>query len=373
MHQDDFLLPPTPYLLNHSIGRPLKQAEESFRDAFFSPWATAQPDVWGRWLNTIGQFRQALGQLFNSDPDCFCPQTNVSSGITKLIMSLERLQQKRPVILMSEIDFPSAGFALQQGLPSGREIRFIPHTQDITDLNVWSDHLTPDVDLVFISHAYSNSGQRAPVEEIIALAAERHSLTMIDVAQAAGIIPLDLSQNPPDFLVGSSVKWLCGGPGAAYLWVNPHQIEQCLPLDVGWFSHEAPFEFNIRDFRYHPTALRFWGGTPSVAPFAIAAASIRYFAQLTPAVLRQHNQRLIERVAAELAREFISPRSEKQRNGTMILNFGAQQQEMLVALQQAGIQVDHRNLGMRVSPHIYNSDDDITLLLATIKKQYKRA
>ncbi|WP_350637139.1 aminotransferase class V-fold PLP-dependent enzyme, partial [Pseudoalteromonas sp. GW168-MNA-CIBAN-0100] len=78
----------------------------------------------------------------------------------------------------------------------------------------------------------------APVYDIVAISKLTNSLSIIDGAQSAGVIPLDLSVLDADFLIGSSVKWLCGGPGAAYLWVNKTQIEYCEPKDVGWFSHQ---------------------------------------------------------------------------------------------------------------------------------------
>ena len=370
-YKNDFILNDSLYLLNHSVGRPLTGTKQAFYDAYLAPWEDATNQLWPQWLNGVDQFQQALGTLFNVDKSGFCPQVNLSSGLTKLVMSLDRLQVEKAPVLMSEIDFPTIGFALQKALPNGYDqIRFIPKDADITDVNVWAEQLASDVGMLFISHVYSNTGQQAPVAEILPLAAQQNILSVVDVAQSAGIVPLDLSATTPDFLLGSSVKWLCGGPGAGYLWINPERLDDCYPKDVGWFSHERPFEFDIHDFRYHPTALRFWGGTPSVAPFIIAAHSINYFNQLGGQTVRQHNQQMINLVANELDGEFVSPRDEMKRSGTMILHFGDQQEAMIQALQKANIQVDQRNLGMRVSPHIYNDAADMAYLLHTIKAKY---
>ena len=271
--RNDFMLAPGSYLLNHSVGRPLKTAEWSFKQQFFAPWQDSGLEPWGDWLGIIEGFTQALSRLFNAPASEFCPQVNLSSALTKLVMSVERLQQKQTVVLMSEIDFPSMGFALRLALPSGCELRFIPAGCDITDASVWDSYLKADVDMVFVSHAYSNTGQLAPIQQVVETARQRGSLSLIDIAQSAGVVPLDLAALQADFMIGSSVKWLCGGPGAAYLWVNSQHLADCQPKDVGWFSHENPFEFDIHDFRYHQSALKFWGGTPSVAPFAIAVAT----------------------------------------------------------------------------------------------------
>jgi kynureninase len=370
-YKNDFMLAAGSYLLNHSVGRPLKTAESDFKQQFFAPWQESGVEPWGDWLGIIERFTHGLSSMFNAPATEFCPQVNLSSALTKLVMSLEQLQRDDAVILMSEIDFPSMGFALKKSLPENCELRFIPKTLDITDADVWDAHLTTDVDMVFVSHAYSNTGQLSPIDDIVAAAKSRGVLTLIDIAQSAGVVPLDLGALQADFMIGSSVKWLCGGPGAAYLWVNSKHLADCKPKDVGWFSHDNPFEFDIHDFRYHQSALKFWGGTPSVAPYAIAAHSIDYFCQLGSDKLRQHNQHLIGLVANELDCEFVSPRELAKRSGTMILNFGDSQQRVLSALKSANISVDARSEGIRVSPHIYNDEADIWRLLTLIRATKK--
>lgn len=363
----DFSLASGSYLLNHSVGRPLKSAEQVLAQQFFAPWQDSNVEPWLQWLKVVDLFCFNLAKLFNGRVEEFCPQVNLSSALTKLVMSLDTLGDKNAVVLMSEIDFPSMGFALKKALPQGCVLRFIPKSLDITDPAVWQSYIKADVDLVFVSHVYSNTGQMAPVNDIVEAAKSKAALTLIDVAQSAGIVPLDLGQLQPDFMIGSSVKWLCGGPGAAYLWVNSKHIEGCQPKDVGWFSHENPFEFDIHHFRYHPTALKFWGGTPSIAPYAIAAHSIGYFADIGSHKLRSHNQRLIDAVAEQLGEAFVSPMQESRRSGTMILDFGAKLQQVMAALQRANVSVDLRSEGIRVSPHIYNDMADIENLITAVK------
>ena len=282
-------------------------------------------------------------------------------------MAHSRLQSKNLIVLMSEADFPSMGFALQKSLPNCATIRFINKELDITDINVWAEHLTTDVDLVFISNAYSNTGQLAPVSKLLDLAKSNNSLSILDIAQSAGVIPLDLRIQQPDFMLGSSVKWLCGGPGSAYLWVNPEQLSHCQPKDVGWFSHENPFEFDIHHFKYKNSAMMFWGGTPSIAPFALSAHSINYFAEIGSNTVRAHNQAMIDKVIAEFGEQLVSPLEHNKRSGTVILDFKDKHQSVLTALEHNNISVDARHLGMRVSPHIYNDNEDLDTFIAVVK------
>ena len=365
--KDDFILTNSNYLLNHSVGRPLKTSENDFAERFYEPWKKSNDEPWEKWLETINDFTLSLAKIFNAKKSEFCPQVNLSSGLTKILMSLKQVQKKKSVVLVSEIDFPGMGFALKKSLPEDCEIRFIPANEDITNSSIWDAYMTEDIDLVFVSHAYSNTGQLSPISDVISMARSRDIISILDIAQSAGIVPIDLTALKPDFMLGSSVKWLCGGPGAAYLWVNTERLSSCEPKDVGWFSHENPFEFDIHNFRYHDSALKFWGGTPVVAPFVIATNSINYFTKIGIKNIRKHNQALIAKTANEIDLEFVSPRDEAIRGGTMILDFGSNQQKVLNHLQDNNIGVDLRSHGIRISPHIYNDEQDIDQLISVIK------
>jgi selenocysteine lyase/cysteine desulfurase len=361
--KQDFCLTNDTYLLSHSVGRPLKTAKAHFDKSYLSPWQDSNKEPWAQWLPNVEHFTLQLAKLFNSDSGLFCPQVNLSSGLTKLLMSHPRLKSN-PKVLMSEIDFPSMGFAVKASVDA--DLHFIPKHEDITDINVWQSYIDESIDLVFISHAYSNTGQLSPVEQIVQVCKKHKCLSLVDVAQSVGVIPLDLQQVNPDFLIGSSVKWLCGGPGAAYLWVNKTELADCQPKDVGWFSHENPFEFDIHHYKDNASALKFWGGTPSVAPYVFASHSMEYFNKLGVKSVNQHNRHLQKAIIDAFSEEVVSPLDENKRSGTIILSF-ADNQKTLDLLSAQGISVDARHYGLRVSPHVYNTIDDITRLIMVLK------
>lgn len=365
--KDDFILTKANYLLSHSVGRPLKEAEKFFNNQFFNPWTSSLNEPWDNWLQSIDEFNQELSKLFNAKVSEFCPQVNLSSGLTKILMSLPDTQKNIKVILMSEVDFPGMGFTLKKSLPENSEIRFIPSSEDVTDFQVWKKYLTNDIDIIFISHAYSNTGQLSPVSEVLNHTRSHNIISILDIAQSAGIVPINLGMLQPDFMIGSCVKWLCGGPGAAFLWVNSERLPFCNPRDVGWFSHENPFEFDIHDFRYRDTALKFWGGTPSISPYITATYSLKFFNNLGISQVRKHNQKLIKLVEKSFNDEFVSPRIEAKRGGTMILNFNNHQEKVLKSLSENRISVDLRSQGIRISPHVYSDDDDMHQLIDVIK------
>lgn len=361
MDKSAFAKPQGIYLLSHSVGLLPENAKTQLQRTFFEPWAAGNEAIWQHWMEAINNFRSELGQLFNSDPNCFCPQSNVSSAVTKLVQSLPDKPGKT-TILLSDDDFPSIGFALQKATDC--QLKFIPAAADILDLTIWDEQMSADVGLVLITHFQSNNGKQLPVADILNLARRKDIVSLVDVAQSAGILPIDLENWQPDAVTGSCVKWTCGGPGAAYLWVNPELSSLCQPTDVGWFSHENPFEFDIHNFRYASDALRFWGGTPSVMPFALAAGSLKILNDRGVEQTRAYNLRLAQQIIDALdPKHIVSPLSADRRGGTLILNTGEQQDKVIEQLRAHQVQFDTRDSGIRLSPHIYNTPEEMELLI----------
>jgi kynureninase len=364
--EDNFVKHQGTYLLSHSVGLPLKTARIKSEEEFWTPWVESKGDEWNHWLSYIERFRKQLGHFLNSDAQNFCPQTNISSAVTKIIFSLDK-PNKKNVILMSEEDFPSVAFALQQSKSLGYYIRYIPAGLDLNNLQIWDDYLKEDVALVLVTQVQSNNGVQLPIDAISSMAKQRSIFSLIDIAQSIGILPIDIKKWSADFIVGSCVKWLSGGPGAGFMWVNPDIIEYCKPCDVGWFSHEDPFEFKIHEFRYAKDALRFWGGTPSIHPYLVAFRSLEFVINLGVDTIRKHNIELSNMIIKNLDKiNLISPSDTNYRSGTNIIHFGKKHEQMVQILKKNNIHFDSRVKGIRLSPHLYNSKDQIDSLLSLI-------
>jgi selenocysteine lyase/cysteine desulfurase len=167
-----------------------------------------------------------------------------------------------------------------------------------------------------------------------------------------------------DALVGSSVKWLCGGPGAGFLWVRHDLIGSFAPINAGWFSHENPFEFDIRNFRYAEDARRFWGGTPAVAPCVLAASGIETIAAIGVPAIFAANRSLIEHMSKAADAAF----DMRDRGGTLCLTCddvdGAE-----AALRALGCRFDRRRDILRLSFHIWNDEDQARRIGAALRSR----
>lgn len=367
-HRKYFHTPDAIYFLNHSVGCLPKVTEKSAKK-FLNLWKKKGGLAWPIWLNAIHEFNNSLAKLLNASSIEFCPQVNISSAVTKIISSLPK-RKSRNKILLSELDFPSMGFVLEQSKKLGYEIEFLQPENNVFSLSQWEKALTKNTQLALITHVTSENSYQNPVAEITNIAHNKKIFTIVDIAQSVGVMPINLQKWSADFVVGTSIKWLCGGPGAAFLWANLEKIDLFLPQDVGWFSHENPFEFDIHNFQYAKDASRFLGGTPSVLPYLLAKSSIDKILEIGIENIYKHNQALLDILLAKLKNleiKISSPCSRNERGGTCVINF-SNNKKMVEKLQEKNILVDCRpRFGIRISPHIYNTRSEISFMCNIFK------
>lgn len=356
------------YLLSHSIGLAPATLADAISSQYLSVWQQNPQEAWPQWLQQIERFRGELGRLFTTHARNFCPQSNVSAGATKILYALPR-RPARSTILIAEQAFPSLGYVFQMAKDAGYSIKYLPKRANALDPNVWADHITDDVGLVVITHVHSNTGELIPVAEVAAVARQREVWSIVDTAQSNGVIPIQLDDWPVDFVVGSCVKWLCGGPGAGFLWASDKMLQMVKPIDVGWFSHADPFEFDIHQFRYADDALKFWGGTPAVVPYVAAAHAIQILLDIGIDAIREHNLMLTDRLREGVDDTMLmSPANHSQRSGTVVVRLDHSNREaQLDRLESAQIRFDEREAGIRLSPHIYTTTDDVDQVIRALR------
>lgn len=367
MYQDKFAVGEGIYLLNHSVGRPPLTSQAIVEQCYFEPWARADAEPWPQWLAEIDRFRDALASIFGGERANFCPQPNLSSALTKVVNS-QSAEQGRDTIVYCEADFPSMGFVLSMAKKAGYKLRCIPDSAELGDAGAWSKFIDDGCRMILITHVHSNSSRLVPVTGICDVARQQGVISMVDVAQSAGIVPIDLHRWDADFVLGSCVKFLCGGPGAGFLWVNDRALQQSEPTDVGWFSHADPFEFDIHNFRYADNALRFWGGTPAVLPYVVAANSIELLDEIGIEETRTYSLYLTQKILDSIDnRVVVTPLSPCARGGSLVLDFGKHQPVVEERLATAGVHFDARHAGIRLSPHIYTTKEEIGRVIGCLQ------
>lgn len=362
MLRDQFHLPGKHYFLSHSIGAQPKTYDAVLAETYLEPWRTAGEKAWDPWFEALDAFRDGLAPLIGAQANDICPQTNVSSGLAKILFGLPDRPTRRKIVL-TEDDFPTVGFTLGQARRLGYELVFLPGGERLADPDAWAPAFQDDVQLVLATQVFSNTAVLAPCAEIARRAKEAGVFSVFDIAQAAGAVPVKLDEWGADFALGTSQKYLCSGTGAAFLWASRDAAAQSQPMDVGWFSHENPFEFDIRHFKYAEGAARFSGGVPSFGPFAGATAAQAIFNDIGVDAIYAYNQRLISTLTDALPEDaFLSTRTQGARGSAAILKV-RDYDAAAADLREAGVIHDTRKGGVRVSIHLYNDENDVAALV----------
>jgi kynureninase len=196
------------------------------------------------------------------------------------------------------------------------------------------------------------------------------AMVIADLYQSAGTVPVNVRELDLDFATGGSVKWLCGGPGAGYLYVRRDLWPRLEPAFTGWMAHEQPFEFAAGPMRYADNAYRFMNGTPNVPALYSARTGYEIINQIGVPAIREKSQRQTQRLidlADEAGIRVNTCRTPELRGGVVTLDV-ANGREVVKELQRREVLVDYRpGAGIRVAPHFYSTDEDVERTIAEIR------
>jgi kynureninase len=224
--------------------------------------------------------------------------------------------------------------------------------------------------LVSVSHVAFRSSFVQDLAAITNRAHEVGALVIADLYQSAGILPLDVRALGLDFATGGSVKWLCGGPGAGYLYVRTDLLQRLQPAATGWMAHRHPFQFEPGPIDFASDAFRFLNGTPNVPALYSARSGYEVVNQIGVEAIRaksiHQTQRLIE-LADEAGIPVRSCRDARTGGGVFVvvvpIGDGVTRE-----LARREVLVDYRpGAGIRIGPHFYNSNDELDRAIGEIQ------
>jgi kynureninase len=352
-YRDRFpILEHTTYLINHSLGAMPAAVEERVRE-YAHTWATRGIRAWaeGWWTMplTVGD---QIGRIIGAPPGTVCMHQNVSIA-EAIVLSCFPEPAARNRIVYERDNFPS--------------VRYLYEAQRDLDVVVCEngDAVVDAIDdrtlLVPVQHVVYNSAEIQDVEAIVARAHDAGALVVLDAYQSAGTVPLDVTALDVDFAVGGSVKWLCGGPGNAWLYVRPDLIERLEPAYTGWQAHARPFAFEP-ELEYAEGIARFLTGTPNVPALYAATPGYDLIEEIGVQRIRENSVRqtqLLIELAEERGFDVRSPREPERRGGAVIVSvphFEAVHKE----LSERQILCDFRpGAGIRLGPHYFTTDDEL--------------
>jgi len=352
------------YLINHSLAAMPAAAEGRLLE-YARMWRERGIRSWGEgWWEMPVTIGDQLARIMGAAPGTIVMHQNVTVAEEVVIScfrkGLVRAPGVRNRVVYEEANFPSVRY-LYQAQPD-LEVVVVEDDRAIVEAIDERTLLVP------ISHVLFKNAEIQDVEPIVRRAHEAGAYVVLDCYQSAGVVPFDLTALEVDFAVGGSVKWLCGGPGAGWLYVRPDLAERLEPTFVGWQGHARPFAFEP-ELEYAPGVRRFLTGTPNVPALYAASAGYDVIEEVGVERIRERSlllTSLLIELLDDAGFEISSPREPARRGGTVLVRTpddAAVQRE----LGERGIICDFRpGAGVRLGPHFYNTEDELRETVAQL-------
>lgn len=363
------ILQNTTYLVNHSLGAMPRKVHERLRE-YADLWATRGIRAWAEgWWSSPVETGNLVGQIIDAPPGTTVMHQNVSV-IMGLVASALDFKAPRNRVVYSELNFPSVMYVWEAQRRRGAEITMVKSRDGVT---VATEDFLAALDertlIVPLSHVLFQSSYLQDLQAIVKRAHEVGALVLADCYQSAGCVDFSVRELDLDMACGGSVKWLCGGPGAGYLYCKPALRDRLEPALTGWMAHEHPFAFEKGPQKYAHDATRLLHGSPAVPALYAARSGYELILQAGVKNIRRKSvaqtQRTLEHVLAS-GLTSRSPMDPARRGGSVTIEV-PHPAACVAALAERNILVDCRpDVGLRISPHYYNTDEELHACLDAV-------
>jgi kynureninase len=356
------ILARTTYLVSNSLGAMPRAVPQRLAE-YTDQWAELGVRAWAKgWWEMPVSVGDEIAPLIGAGKGEIAMIPNVPIAQAAVLSSLD-YANGRDTIVMTELDFPSVRY-VYDGLATrlGARIVVVPSDDGMSiDAQRVIDTIDDRTRLVAISHVLFRSAYIMDAAAICRRAREAGALVSLDAFHSVGVIPVDVKALGVDFLSGGVLKWLCGGPGGAFLYASPGTTSGLSPAFTGWQAHTKPFGFDA-EMQYAEHAWRWLNGTPPIPALFAAIEGPRILRRAGIERIREKSvrqtSRLIE-LADARGYKVTAPRDSSRRGGTVAFDvphaYGVAQ-----ALLANDVIVDYRpGAGIRVAPHFYTSDDEL--------------
>jgi kynureninase len=365
------ILENTIYMISHSLGAMPRRTRDRLQE-YTDMWATRGIRAWeeGWWMmpTTVGDL---IGKIIGAGEGEVVMHQNVSVCQSIITSCFDFSESKRNKIVSESLNFPSNLYIYHALERDGARLITVPSYDGITvPLDRMLEAIDEETLLVSISHVIFRSSYIQDIKAITDRAHEVGAMVVADIYQSAGTVPLNVRELGLDFATGGSVKWLCGGPGAGYLYVRRDLWPRLEPRLTGWLAHKHPFAFETGPNEYADNIYRFLNGSPNVPGMYAAMSGYEIVNEIGVERIREKSirqtSRLIE-LAEEAGFRVNCPKNSNERGGTVVIDVpnGAQ---VTTELLRRDFLVDYRpGAGIRVAPHFYSKDEELDLTIREIK------
>lgn len=364
------------HLISHSLGA-LPRTARAHAAQYLDEWEQDSINAWHTWLPAVRSLGDTIGSVLGVDPGTVTIFNNVTAVQGAVASCFTYGETSGPFrgrnrIVYDELNFSTVHYVWQEQARRGAEVVVVKGKDGI---HAPIEELLAAIDertlLVPISHVLFRSSALYDAKRVIDHAHKMGAMVLLDCYQSAGIVPLQLKEWGVDMACGGSVKWACGGPGAAYLYVRPDRLPHLKPMAPGWFSHAEPFAFDMGPMRYADDVWRMIGGTPAIPAVYTAKAGWETIARVGVDAIRRKSLRqtgLMRSLVEERGLRVNTPRADADRAGTLCFDFDGAE-AVSKELSRRKYFHDYRpQCGLRVSPHFYTTDEEIQAFMGELDR-----
>ena len=365
------ILDRTTYMISNSLGAMPRGVYDGMR-AYADSWAERGVRAWeeGWWEMAVG-VGDKIAPLIGAGPGEISLHQNVT--LTQaVIASCFDLRGPRNKVVMVELEFPSIQYFYHEQGRHGARVEVVPALDHVRiDLDKLLAAIDETTLLVPISQVLFRSSYIVDARAIIERAHRVGAHVILDTFQAAGTIPLDVRKLGADFVVGGALKWLCGGPGVAYLYVREDLRAKLRPALTGWIAHRRPFAFETGSIDPREDSFRYLNGTPHIPALYACQPGLDILNKVGIAAIREKSIRMTTRLiegAKSRGWRVNTPENPAERAGTVSVEC-PHAYEVCRELLARDILVDYRpKAGVRISPHFYNCEEECDFTLTQMEE-----
>lgn len=365
------ILERTNYLISNSLGAMPRGVYDALR-GYADTWATRGVRAWEeRWWMLAAHVGDEIGALMNAQQGSVSTHQNVTT-CQAIIASCLDFSGKRNKVVYTDMNFPSVMYFWEAQRANGAQVHMVKTDDGVT---VPTERLLDAIDertmVVPVSHVIFRSSFVQDAQAIVDKAHKVGAYVVLDTFQSLGSVPVDVQALNVDFACGGVLKWLCGGPGVAYLYVRPDLGRRLEPRFTGWHAHQSPFNFETGPIHYSDPPYRFMNGTLHIPSLEAARPGVKIISEVGVEKIREKSKRQTARLiglAGERGWRVNTPSDPELRGGTVSLDLPGSE-EVCRKLLQRDILVDYRpKAGVRFSPHFYTKDEELDAAVAAVEE-----
>jgi selenocysteine lyase/cysteine desulfurase len=321
------------------------------------------------WADRVEETRRRAGQLLKTDPHDVCFVGSTTHGIG-IVAEGYPWKAGDNVVTAAE-EYASNLYAWMNLRDKGVEVRQVQSRNNRIHVADFRDAMDARTRVLAVSSVEYASGFRNDLPALGELCRQRGVFFFLDAIQSLGVFPLDVQQLPVDGLAADSHKWLLGPEGVGIAYIRREWVDRLHATGVGWSSVVNAGDFDHIDFRLKPHAGRWEGGTVNAGAISGMGESLKLLLDVGIENVRARVLELTGYVcdrARSAGCEVFSSRTPGEESGIVsLLTSGRDPRELWKRCRAAGVVVNVRGGRLRVSPHFYNTVEEIDRFLEAVR------